>query len=57
MSDVAGYRVTAYIPERPDVFITGMSRTFLILMGLVIVGIIITLVRIFVLDRREGHTS
>ena len=57
MSDVAGYRVTAYIPERPDVFITGMSRTFLILMGLVIVGIVITLVRIFVLDRREGHTS
>lgn len=57
MSDVAGYRVTAYIPERPDVFITGMSRTFLILMGLVIVGIVITLVRIFVLDRREGHNS
>lgn len=57
MSDVAGYRVTAYIPERPDIFITGMSRTFLILMGLVIVGIVITLVRIFVLDRREGHTS
>ena len=34
-----------------------MSRTFLILMGLVIVGIVITLVRIFVLDRREGHNS
>lgn len=57
MSDVAGYRVTAYIPERPDVFIAGMSRTYLILMGLVIVGIAITLVRIFVFDRREKDTE
>lgn len=34
-----------------------MSRTYLILMGLVIVGIAITLVRIFVLDRREKGTE
>lgn len=57
MSTIAGERVTAYIPERPDVFIAGMSRTFLILMGLVIVGIVISLVRIFMLDRKGGHTA
>ncbi|MFS0657895.1 MFS transporter [Niallia alba] len=42
MSMKAGYRVTALIPERPDIFLSGMHVVFLVSSSLCFIGLILT---------------
>ena len=51
MSAEAGYRVTGFVPEHPELFMHGLSTVFHLLAALVAVALVASLVRTFVLER------
>ncbi|VYU62651.1 putative transport protein HsrA [Eubacterium limosum] len=52
MSDMAGYRVTNYIPGQPDVFLYGLRSVYIMLAVVVFVGALLTIIR-FVYARKQ----
>ncbi|WP_133966653.1 MFS transporter [Eubacterium limosum] len=54
MSDMAGYRVTNYIPGQPDVFLYGLRAVYIMLAVVVFVGALLTVIR-FVYARRQDR--
>lgn len=52
MSDMAGYRVTNYIPDQPDVFLYGLRSVYIMLAVVVFVGALLTIIR-FVYARKQ----
>lgn len=52
MSDMAGYRVTNYIPGQPDIFLYGLHAVYIMLAGIVLIGAVLTIVR-FVYARKQ----
>ncbi|WP_195267269.1 MFS transporter [Eubacterium sp. 1001713B170207_170306_E7] len=52
MSDMAGYRVTNYIPGQPDIFLYGLHSVYIMLALVVFVGALLTIVR-FIYARRQ----
>lgn len=52
MSDMAGYRVTNYIPGHPDIFLYGLRSVYIMLAVVVFVGALLTIIR-FVYARRQ----
>lgn len=51
MSAQAGYPVSSFLPDNPGLFMTGFSTVFHLLAGLVLIGLTLSLVRTFVLER------
>lgn len=54
MSDMAGYRVTNYIPGHPDIFLYGLRSVYIMLAVVVFVGALLTVIR-FVYARKQGR--
>ncbi|OWA33308.1 MFS transporter [Saccharibacillus sp. O16] len=54
MSQEAGQRVTGLIPDRPDIFITGMHVVFTVSASICVVGALLTGWRLFTRKRRQG---
>lgn len=52
MSDMAGYRVTNYIPGHPDIFLYGLRSVYIMLAIVVFVGALLTVIR-FVYARKQ----
>lgn len=52
MSDMAGYRVTNYIPGHPDIFLYGLRSVYIMLAVVVFVGALLTVIR-FVYARKQ----
>ena len=52
MSAEAGYRVTSFVTDRPELFIHGLATVFHLLAALVAVALVISLVRTLVIDRK-----
>lgn len=52
MSDMAGYRVTNYIPGHPDIFLYGLRSVYIMLAVVVFVGALLTIIR-FVYARKQ----
>ena len=52
MSDMAGYRVTNYIPGQPGIFLYGLHAVYIMLAGIVLIGAVLTIVR-FVYARKQ----
>ncbi len=54
MSDMAGYRVTNYIPGQPDVFLYGLRAVYIMLAVVVFVGALLTVIRFVYARRQDG---
>lgn len=52
MSAEAGYRVSSFVADRPELFMRGLATVFHLLAALVAVALVISLVRTLVIDRR-----
>ena len=56
MSDMAGYRVTNYIPGHPDIFLYGLRSVYIMLAVVVFVGALLTVIR-FVYARKQERNQ
>ena len=54
MSAEAGYRVTSFVADRPELFMHGLSTVFHLLSALVLVALALSLTRTLVIDRRRA---
>lgn len=52
MSAEAGYRVSSFVADRPELFMHGLATVFYLLAALVAVALVISLVRTLVIDRK-----
>ncbi len=52
MSAEAGYRVSSFVANRPELFMHGLATVFYLLAALVAVALVISLVRTLVIDRK-----
>ncbi|CAM3531994.1 MULTISPECIES: MFS transporter [Saccharibacillus] len=55
MSGKAGYRVTGLIPDRPDIFLSGMHVVFTVSACICVVGVLLTGWRLFGRKSRRGE--